>query len=361
MSIFSLSAISQNLPNTLPDTGFVGVGTTNPTCNFQVIGQSQISGNLTVDSSLTISDSAHVNNNLRVSGNLYLQGNAYFNSLADTALPQNQFKLVGVNKNGELAYSNVIVNQDDTYLCSPVITPWVYANTISQNPVNPNDVILCPNYGFLGVGLSKPLAPFHVSGKSILFNGLSVGTTSLAQNYSSPNQLKLDVNGDARFYRINNSDYISLTHDGANSIIEANGTGALLLNYYSEKEVVIGNSNTQQKSNFSVFGNVGIGTAPNPNIALSVCGSIKTTKVEVRAPWCDYVFKPEYKLRSLTEVEQHIQAYGHLPEIPNEKEVDANGIEVGEMISKLLLKIEELTLYTIEQEKRIKELESKVK
>ncbi|NUM49744.1 MAG: hypothetical protein HUU48_01395 [Flavobacteriales bacterium] len=41
MSIFTLSAISQNLPNTLPDTGFVGVGTNNPTCNFQVIGQIQ--------------------------------------------------------------------------------------------------------------------------------------------------------------------------------------------------------------------------------------------------------------------------------------------------------------------------------
>ncbi|NUM51701.1 MAG: hypothetical protein HUU48_11360 [Flavobacteriales bacterium] len=77
MSIFTFSAISQNLPNTLPDTGFVGVGTNNPTCNFQVIGQSQISGNLTVDSSLTISDSARIDNNLRVNGHLFVGKNAY--------------------------------------------------------------------------------------------------------------------------------------------------------------------------------------------------------------------------------------------------------------------------------------------
>jgi hypothetical protein len=77
MSIITQTANSQNLPNVLPDTGFVGVGTTTPSCNFQVIGQSQISGSLTIDSSITIADSARIDNNLRVNGHLFVAKNAY--------------------------------------------------------------------------------------------------------------------------------------------------------------------------------------------------------------------------------------------------------------------------------------------
>jgi hypothetical protein len=60
----------------------------------------------------------------------------------------------------------------------------------------------------------------------------------------------------------------------------------------------------------------------------------------------------------LKEVENHIKEKGHLKDIPSAKEVEKNGIFLGQMDSKLLQKIEELTLYTIQQEKKIKELES---
>jgi hypothetical protein len=63
-------------------------------------------------------------------------------------------------------------------------------------------------------------------------------------------------------------------------------------------------------------------------------------------------------LPTLNEVENHIKEKGHLKDIPSAKEVAENGIYLGEMDSKLLQKIEELTLYTIAQEKKIKELET---
>ncbi|WP_278353467.1 cell wall anchor protein [Chryseobacterium gleum] len=84
-------------------------------------------------------------------------------------------------------------------------------------------------------------------------------------------------------------------------------------------------------------------------------GKIKAKEVEVKANvWADYVFKKEYQLRSLEDVEKHINEKGHLPNIPTAQEVLENGINVADMNSKLLEKIEELTLYSIEQNKQLK-------
>ena len=77
-------------------------------------------------------------------------------------------------------------------------------------------------------------------------------------------------------------------------------------------------------------------------------------KVQLQANWPDYVFDKAYKLSTLKEVEKHIIKKGHLPNIPSAEEVKKeDGIELGAMNTKLLEKIEELTLYTIQQEKDI--------
>lgn len=76
--------------------------------------------------------------------------------------------------------------------------------------------------------------------------------------------------------------------------------------------------------------------------------------------WSDFVFENDYDLPTLEEVEEHIAENGHLPEIPSEAEVTENGINLGEMDAKLLQKIEELTLYLIEQNKEIKELKKEI-
>lgn len=77
--------------------------------------------------------------------------------------------------------------------------------------------------------------------------------------------------------------------------------------------------------------------------------------------WSDFVFAEDYKLPILSEVENHIKEHKHLPDLPSEKQVFEEGINVIEMQAKLLQKIEELTLYVIDQQKEINGLKQELK
>lgn len=100
-------------------------------------------------------------------------------------------------------------------------------------------------------------------------------------------------------------------------------------------------------------GNVGIGTT-DPKVKLAVNGDIKATKLTVtQTPWADYVFDKSYKLPTLKEISEFIKENHHLPGIPSEAEVRKNGIDVGYNQALLLKKVEELTLYLIDQDNRI--------
>lgn len=104
-------------------------------------------------------------------------------------------------------------------------------------------------------------------------------------------------------------------------------------------------------------GNMGIGKK-NPKDKLEVNGQIhaKSVKVDLKE-WADYVFKDGYDLIRLREIENYINTYGHLPEIPSTTEVQNNGIDLGQMNVLLLKKIEELTLYLIEKEHQVQGLQ----
>ena len=100
--------------------------------------------------------------------------------------------------------------------------------------------------------------------------------------------------------------------------------------------------------------NIGIGTSsPPPGYKLAVNGTAIFTKVKVKtlSTWADYVFAPGYKLPDLSDIARYVAEHRHLPGVASEKEVQENGIDVGEHAAVLLKKIEELTLYLIEQNK----------
>lgn len=90
-------------------------------------------------------------------------------------------------------------------------------------------------------------------------------------------------------------------------------------------------------------------------------GKFETREIKVtKTPTADFVFADDYALPKLEDVEKHIKEKRHLPEIASAAEMEKEGVNIGEFQIKLLQKIEELTLYSIQQEKRINQLEEKL-
>ncbi len=101
---------------------------------------------------------------------------------------------------------------------------------------------------------------------------------------------------------------------------------------------------------------------PDAEADFAVNGNIWAKKLKItQESWADYVFDSTYKLRPLNEVEKYISQHKHLPDVPSADQVKKDGLSVGDNQATLLRKIEELTLYLIEQDKRIKQLEAELR
>jgi hypothetical protein len=121
-----------------------------------------------------------------------------------------------------------------------------------------------------------------------------------------------------------------------------------------------GNSSWTELMRVSENGNVGIG-AVSDNYKLTVNGAIGAQKVKVtQNVWADFVFHPDYQLPSLKALDQYIANNKHLPDMPTEADVKSNGVDVGDTQAKLLQKIEELTLYVIQLNKKIEEQQEQI-
>ena len=118
---------------------------------------------------------------------------------------------------------------------------------------------------------------------------------------------------------------------------------------------------TISSHNLLTSGSIGIGTTNTDGYKLAVNGIIRAKEIKVESNWADFVFKKDYKLPTLGEVKKHIEEKGTLPGVPNESDVKANGVSLGEVNALLLQKIEELTLYVIKQQEEIENLQGKIK
>ncbi|WP_341904744.1 hypothetical protein [Fluviicola taffensis] len=162
---------------------------------------------------------------------------------------------------------------------------------------------------------------------------VGIGLTTPAQ--------KLHVNGDGRF-------------DGKLYVITnpaADWDYGLAVSANRDKTKVLTVTRAQTGADlFVVWGNGVVNTK-----------TLYSEEIEVRSDaigsyWPDYVFKSDYKLTPIKEVESYIKEHSHLPDVPSQAEISKNGINVAEMDAILLRKVEELTLYIIKLEKEVEAL-----
>jgi hypothetical protein len=154
--------------------------------------------------------------------------------------------------------------------------------------------------------------------------------------------------------------FIRMTH------LSADPNVSTVYNYENGKNIYwgetsdVGNYIFNGRNLMVMTGKVGIGvqTANTLGYALAVNGSAIFTKAVVKPylNWPDYVFKTDYPLPSLASVAKYIQANNHLPEMPSADSVEKQGIDLGANQTLLLKKIEELTLYLIQQNKELEKL-----
>ncbi|MBC8054694.1 MAG: hypothetical protein H7Y13_16680 [Sphingobacteriaceae bacterium] len=201
--------------------------------------------------------------------------------------------------------------------------------------------------GNLGVGVLVPTARLH----------LKAGTDAIApfkftagSNLSTPQSGAMEWDG-SKLYQTDNA-------GNRNTIAYLSDLSATTIN---ESNLVHRTLDESIAGTKTFSGNVGIGTTNPGTYQLAVKGTIKTQAIKVDpSNWSDYVFYDSYKLPSLKDVEKYIKEKQHLPDIPSEADVKKNGIELGEMNSLLLKKIEELTLYMIEKDKQLERANEKI-
>lgn len=202
----------------------------------------------------------------------------------------------------------------------------------------------------------------YIDKATIIFDGRSGNIGSIGQ-FSSSSTISNSMTSNCEFYFPTFNDYRT------NSLVRGTGDGASLTTYNTifklhsglaigSPFVSDGNGGYVDKATIVFDGRSGNITSLGIITSKKIHCSEVTVDVNIPA---DYVFKSDYKLMSLKEVEQFVKTNSHLPEIPSANEIKEKGFNVGEMQNKLLQKVEELTLYIIEQDKKIKLLEEKLK
>ncbi|GAA4273202.1 hypothetical protein U6A24_19815 [Aquimarina gracilis] len=413
LSILLTSALTAQQTNTFPVHGSVGIGTMNPQEKLEVTGKIYLNSgpdddgiywarhNMTMG---TIPGSYNHNNfKLKPGGSsqgvlqsvfqmytaasetnhaekirIHTSGNSFFNGGnvgIGTTNPQEKLEVKGK------IYLNSGPDDDGIYWARHNMTMGTIPGSYNHNnfklkPGGSSQGVLQSVFQMYTAASETNHAEkirIHTSGNSF-FNGgnVGIGTTNPQEKLEVTGKIYLNSgpDDDGIYWARHNMTMGTIpgSYNHNNFKLKPGGSSQGVLQSVFQMYTAASETNHAEKirihtsgNSFFNGGNVGIGTT-TPDSKLTVKGKIhaEEVKIDLSVPAPDYVFKKEYDLLTIDEVQQHIQEKGHLPNIPSAKVMEAEGVDLGAMNMKLLEKIEELTLYTIEQENRIKQLEQKM-
>lgn len=299
-------------------------------------------------------------------------------------------------KNGTIIY-------DTTYQRFRVRVENIWRDVVDSRSWTRNTSVtdqVVYTFDSVGVGTSVPGTKLHVngSGQVLRLSGIdpqlefyqsntSKGFVNIAGDDFKMGTLSTNDLGKA-IIRVNGGDRLTVAPDGNVGIgnnspltklhiasgqdagLANTQNGFVMLGSETGGNVVIDNNEIIARNNGAIStlflqnngGPVQIGnTAVPTGYLLSVAGKAICTelRVQLTGAWPDYVFNEKYQLPSFDHLRQYIQQNKHLPNIPAAKDIEKSGIEVGDMQRRMMEKIEELTLYVLELEKKVSALEKK--
>ena len=259
-----------------------------------------------------------------------------------TSNPSEKLQVVGNIKNtgGDLKYDNTGYG-----------IKW--GENYSRIHDNGNLQILTDDMLYLGKCNSSGTMTATTITANVGTGNVGIGV-SPQQNLSVANGMNIDQNGANIGTITNGLTFGNGSGEGIGSNRTSNGLNLLGLDFYT---------NHAKRISISNGGNVGIGTTPSSTYKLSVYGGINASDYSITSltgTWSDYVFANDYKLPTLKETEAYIIANKHLPNIPSEAEIKEKGYSLHDMNNNFLKTIEEMTLHSIEQEKKINTMASEL-
>ena len=215
--------------------------------------------------------------------------------------------------------------------------------------------------GSFNVFLGENAGRSHTTGWGNISIGVNSAYYKTSGNYNvflGMNSGQQNVSGERNVFLGFQAGY-SETRSNTLYIENSNSTTPLIYGDFANDQLVFNGKVSTGLGNNS-FPTVTSGGTNISDYTLFVKGGLLSEEIRVLTGWADYVFEDSYSLKSLNEVENFINTNGHLPNIPSAKEVELSGIEMGEITKLQQEKIEELTLYTIQQQKEIDQQQNEI-